>query len=141
MALVPPAPQLPGEALLEIFVYPGSLPPNRELDPSNPFSDCQRLELLGRQMTEAAYMDAMWQRWPHATAQQLQEMVQNSLNNFMERTAAAYQWSHRVHGYPPNFNRESLEESHRLFRVYAGAVSVKYGYPVLRQWFAELLAV
>ncbi|KAI0354533.1 hypothetical protein OH77DRAFT_1426135 [Trametes cingulata] len=92
-------------------------------------------------MTEAAYMDVMRQRWPHVPGEELKDIVQNALNNFMERAAAAYQWSHRVRGYPPGYNRQSLEESHRLFRAYAGAVCVKHGYAVLVRWIADLLAV
>lgn len=70
MAFVPPAPRLPGEAALEIFVYPGSMP-NRPLEETNKFSDSGRLEFLGHQMTSAAYTDVMAQRWPAASGEQL----------------------------------------------------------------------
>ncbi len=71
MAFVPPAPRLPGEAALEIFVYPGSLP-GRALEETNKFSDSGRLQYLGRMMSAAAYTDVMAQRWPAASAEQLQ---------------------------------------------------------------------
>lgn len=35
-------------------------------------------------------------------------MVENTLNGLMERSAAAYQWTNRVLGYPPDFNRQDL---------------------------------
>ncbi|OJT09173.1 hypothetical protein TRAPUB_14383 [Trametes pubescens] len=137
MAFVPPAPRLPGEAALE---YPGSLP-SRALEETNKFSDSGRLQYLGRMMSAAAYTDVMAQRWPAASAEQLQGMVENTLNGLMERSAAAYQWGNRVHGYPPDFNRQGLEEARRLFCTYAGAVYVEHGYMELKTWIATLASL
>ncbi|KAJ2981268.1 hypothetical protein NUW54_g10895 [Trametes sanguinea] len=73
MALVPPAPTLPGEAMLEIFIYPDpAFAANRPLNESNKFSDTARLEYLGRKATELAYMDLLRAGWPHSSAEQLQ---------------------------------------------------------------------
>ncbi|KAI9060805.1 hypothetical protein FKP32DRAFT_1595131 [Trametes sanguinea] len=139
MAFVPPAPALPGEALLEIFIYPDpAFAANRALDESNKFSDTARLEYLGRKATELVYMDLLRTRWPHSSAEQLQGMVDNGFNALLERAASAYQWSQRVHGYPVGFDRNSPQESRRLFCVYAGAVHVEYGYERLKGWVAEL---
>ncbi|KAH9847751.1 hypothetical protein C2E23DRAFT_863122 [Lenzites betulinus] len=141
MALVPPAPILPGDAILEIFVFPGDPPIARPLDESNRFSDSNRLEFLGRVFTSAAYTDVMSKRWASCTGHQLNEIVANALDGFMERNAAAYQWSQRVHGYPQGFDRRSLPEARRLFCVYAGAVFVEHGFIGLREWIARLVEV
>ncbi|KAI8977742.1 hypothetical protein BD414DRAFT_445737 [Trametes punicea] len=142
MAFVPPAPQLPGDALLEIFVYPNPILQDQAPDPHNKFSDCARLEYLGRQMTELAYMDAMAQRSPNATGEHLKAMIASRLDSFMARVAAAYQWHKQVRGYPHGFNtqKSDLQEAVRLFRIYAGAVHVEYGYEGLKRWIADLSA-
>ncbi|KAI0643420.1 hypothetical protein C8Q79DRAFT_1002604 [Trametes meyenii] len=139
MANVPAAPVLPGEALIEIFVYPPSLAPNRPLEEGNKFSDSNRLLFLGRQMAETIYIDVLCQKWDRASGQQLKEMVANSFSGFVERTAATYRWSRQVRGYPPNFNMGSLEEAHRLFFTYVGAAYIQHGYQVLRDWIAALV--
>ena len=69
--LVPPAPILPGEARLEVFVHPDAWPEGRPLEENNKFSDTRRLEYLGNKMVETAYMDVLNARWPKATPQQL----------------------------------------------------------------------
>ncbi|KAI0824391.1 hypothetical protein BC628DRAFT_1445775 [Trametes gibbosa] len=76
MALLPPAPTLPGEARLEIFVYPEALILNRALEENNKFSDANRLEVLGGKMTDLAYTDVLRSRWPRANAQQLKAPLQ-----------------------------------------------------------------
>lgn len=78
MAQIPPAPTLPGEALIEIFVHPAALPPQRPLEEDNKFSDARRLEYLGGKMSELVYMDMMRARWPRATAPQLTVRLRHS---------------------------------------------------------------
>ncbi|KAI0824390.1 hypothetical protein BC628DRAFT_1379285 [Trametes gibbosa] len=141
MSFVLPAPRLPGDAALEIFVFPGNPTATRPLEESNKFSDSHRLEYLGRVFTTAAYTDVMFRQWPESTGEQLETIVANSLDRFMERHATAYQWGQRVHGYPPNFNRQSLAEACRLFCTYAGAVFVEHGFAELRTWIAHLVEV
>ena len=70
--VIPIAPALPGDALLEIFVHPASIPASRQVDPANKFSDSRRLAVLGQQMTELAYMDVMNEKWPNVPTIQLQ---------------------------------------------------------------------
>ncbi|KAI0631397.1 hypothetical protein C8Q77DRAFT_1126557 [Trametes polyzona] len=141
MTSVPPAPALPGDARLEIFVYPFGISQNRPLEEGNRFSDCHRLQYLGRIMVSAAYHDAMAQRWPSASAEQLKGMVETTLDGFMETHAAAYRWSDMVLGYPAGFDQNSLEEARRLFCTYAGAVHVEHGYERLKEWIVALLGV
>ncbi|KAI0668156.1 hypothetical protein C8Q78DRAFT_1174447 [Trametes maxima] len=139
MARIPPEPRLPGEALLEVFVYPGSLPPNRPLEPDNRFSDARRLEILGKSLVELVYMDIQRGRQPGANAQQLTVLVNSRIRGFMERTVAAYKWKDRVRGYPETFDRNSpQQESHRLFWTFAGAVHVAYSYEELKKWISAL---
>ncbi|KAI9060806.1 hypothetical protein FKP32DRAFT_1632256 [Trametes sanguinea] len=138
MATIPPAPELPGDARLEVFVHPAGLPPNRPLEEDNKFSDARRLEYLGMQMSELAYMDVLKSRWPQATAPQLTTLVRSRINGLMERTVDAYRWRDQVRGCPQSVDKNSPQEAHRLFRTYAGAVHVEYGYKVLRDWLAAL---
>ncbi|KAI0367085.1 hypothetical protein BV20DRAFT_1055072 [Pilatotrama ljubarskyi] len=138
MAIFPLAPQLPGEAMLEVFVYPD---PARPLDPSNKFSDARRLEFLGEKTAEMAYMDLLGARNRRLSAAELEGKVSDTFGGFAKRVAETYHWTNQVGGYPPNVDRQSVEEALRLFHTYAGAVIVEYGYPELRAWMAKLVAI
>ncbi|KAL1941086.1 hypothetical protein VTO73DRAFT_7722 [Trametes versicolor] len=147
MPSVPPAPQLPQQALQEIFSYPD---PNRPLDPTNKFSNALRLEFFGSKIALAVYTNVIRDLWPGATRAQLQAsttppicaMTTTGFQTFMERTANAYQWRHQVNGpYPPNVNPQSAEEAHRIFYTYTGAICVHYdseGFARVQNWFADL---
>ncbi|KAH9895653.1 hypothetical protein C8Q73DRAFT_445341 [Cubamyces lactineus] len=136
---VPTAPALPGEALLEIFVHPASIPATQQIDPTNKFSDGKRLAVLGQSMVELAYMDVMHEKWPNVETVQLQTLVNSTINGFMEKSTNAYRWKERVCGWPRNVNiLHDHEEAYRLFRAYAGAVYVEYGYDVLKKWIKDL---
>ncbi|KAI0367083.1 hypothetical protein BV20DRAFT_1001090 [Pilatotrama ljubarskyi] len=140
--VVPPAPQLPGEAALEIFVHPQASSAHHALDPDNKFSDGRRLEILGQKMTGLAYMDAMYRQWPNVGAAQLTILCNTTINGFMEKAVRAYRWKERVIGCPPHINlMKSNEEAHRLFRTYAGAVYVEHGYERLRDWVTALTSI
>lgn len=65
---VPPAPQLPQQALQEVFTYPDS---SQYPVPGNKFSGARRLEIMGSSIAETVYMDVMRSRWPGASAAQL----------------------------------------------------------------------
>ncbi|KAI0354531.1 hypothetical protein OH77DRAFT_1426129 [Trametes cingulata] len=140
--VVPPAPELPGEAILEVFVHPEAPSAHRALDPSNKFSDARRLEMLGQTMTELAYMDAMHRLWPNVGAEQLTLLFNTTINGFMEKAVRTYRWKERVVGCPQHINlMESAEEAHRIFRTYAGAVHVQHGYEKLRDWVIALTSI
>ncbi|OJT09171.1 hypothetical protein TRAPUB_14381 [Trametes pubescens] len=68
---VPPAPELPGEAYLEIFIHPDGPYQMASPDTANRFRDTRSLELLGRKMVDLAYMDIMHYKWPNVTGGQL----------------------------------------------------------------------
>ncbi|KAI0643419.1 hypothetical protein C8Q79DRAFT_928560 [Trametes meyenii] len=143
MARIPPEPRLPGEALLEVFVYPDSLPPNRPLEQDNKFSDARRLEILGKMMVELVYMDIQRGRQPMANAQQLTTLVNSRIRGFMERTVGAYRWKDRVRcarlsPYNKEAETKGMQESHRLFWTFSGAVHVEYGYDELKKWMSAL---
>ncbi|KAJ8481814.1 hypothetical protein ONZ51_g5757 [Trametes cubensis] len=136
---IPTAPALPGDALLEIFVHPASIPANQQTDPNNKFSDGRRLAFLGQKMTELAYMDAMSEKWPNVQAIQLQTLVNSTIHGFMEKCVNAYRWKERVRGFPQNVDiLHDHEEAYRLFRAYAGAVYVEHGYDILKSWIKDL---
>ncbi|KAI8977744.1 hypothetical protein BD414DRAFT_524369 [Trametes punicea] len=137
---IPPAPQLPGEALLEIFVHPDSLPHNCGLDDGNQFSDGRRLEVLGERMAKAAYMDVMCTKWPNVNTTQLTTLVDSTISGFMVKVVNTYRWREAVHGCPPHLV-QGHEEAHRLFKTYAGAVHIQYGFQRLRDWIAALTEI
>ncbi|KAI0354532.1 hypothetical protein OH77DRAFT_1426131 [Trametes cingulata] len=141
MAQIPPAPPLPGEAQLEIFVYPDVVPPTRPLEEDNKFSDARRLEVLGSEMSEVILLEVLAKRWPRATAQQLKTLVSSRMGGLMETTVNAYKWRDHVRGYPPNFDKNKPQEAYRLFRTFCGAVYVEHGYQGLRDWIAALAPV
>ncbi|KAL7278296.1 hypothetical protein ACG7TL_008272 [Trametes sanguinea] len=138
---VPPAPPLPGDALLEIFIHPASVPPNRVCDPTNKFSDGRRLEALGKSLVELAYRDVMQTKWPRSSATEISALVNSTISGFMERAVHAYQWKNAVRGRPPSLDAESREEAGRIFCTYAGAVHVEYGYERLRGWIDALTTI
>ncbi|KAI9060807.1 hypothetical protein FKP32DRAFT_1605297 [Trametes sanguinea] len=150
---VPPAPELPGDALLEIFIHPASLPPNRPLDPGSKFSDGIRLKTLGKPMVECAYHDVMQAQWPRSTPAELTGLVNSTIGGFMQKAVHAYRWMDAVRGRPSNIDPESREilapigltryhqEAERIFYTYAGAVHVEYGYGRLRAWIASLIHI
>ncbi|KAI0773079.1 hypothetical protein BD413DRAFT_711192 [Trametes elegans] len=143
MNIPPQIPELPVEAHLEIFLQWSGHSEN--LDPHNKFSNGRRLEVLGREMAEVAYLDIMNKRWPRVTAEQLIILINATLHGLMEKAVLAYDWKHRVRviGNPPReyLDLQSAQESHRLFRTYAGAVYVEHGYDILRDWISALTAL
>ncbi|KAI0354534.1 hypothetical protein OH77DRAFT_1426137 [Trametes cingulata] len=141
MAIFPPAPALPGDAMLEVFVYPDATSPPRPLDPANKFSDARRLEFLGEQFARLGYMDVLGQRWRRASAGELKRKVDDTFAGFVKRVVDTYEWTSQVGLYPQHFDRDSVEEALRLFHTYAGAVYVEYGYPALRAWMAKLVGI
>ena len=129
ITFVPPAPGLSGDATLEVFVYPAA---DRTLEPENKFCDTRRLACLGQVMAEAAYMDIMRQRYPASSGKDLQvslprrikarellqisddagiyqQMVDNQLENIMERAGEIYEWHKKVLGCPNDVDAKSPE--------------------------------
>ncbi|KAI0773078.1 hypothetical protein BD413DRAFT_538946, partial [Trametes elegans] len=102
MTLVPP-PNLPADAMLEVFVYPENQ--DSALDPANPYSGSRRLEFLGRMLIRPAYLSAVWKRSPRIGADELEVCV--PCDRFMEKNATAYQWHKRVRGYPDGVDPDS----------------------------------
>ncbi|KAH9847753.1 hypothetical protein C2E23DRAFT_863124 [Lenzites betulinus] len=137
--LIPPAPEIPSDAYLEVFVHPSGVP---YVDPTSRFSNVnRRLEELGRKMVDLAYMDVMFTQWPRSLANELSTLVTVTENGFMERAVTTYQWKSLIRGAPPGIDKESTEESIRIFRTYAGAVHVAHGYDVLRDWIKALATI
>ncbi|KAI0656024.1 hypothetical protein C8Q70DRAFT_388161 [Cubamyces menziesii] len=137
ITFVPPAPVLSGDATLEVFVYPAA---DRTLEPENKFCDTRRLACLGQVMAEAAYMDIMRQRYPASSGKDLQQMVDNQLENIMERAGEIYEWHKKVLGCPNDVDAKSPEECRRLFCTYAGAVNVQFGFNKLESWMRDILS-
>ena len=64
-AIIPPAPQLSGAAMLEIFVHRSIPAPTHE-----PFGNGARLRLLGKPMLKMAYMDTLKDKRPGLQGEQ-----------------------------------------------------------------------
>ncbi|KAI0324226.1 hypothetical protein GY45DRAFT_1365187 [Cubamyces sp. BRFM 1775] len=134
---LPHAPQLPAEALREVFLYPD---PNRPADPRNQFSDASRLAFFGQKMAETVYLCIAGDRMRGKDAAQIQAYFNHTFLRFAERTAQTYQWAHNIR-YPQNVNGNAPQESRRLFFTYVGAVSVQYpdAFSRLQGWMIALL--
>ncbi|KAJ8481813.1 hypothetical protein ONZ51_g5754 [Trametes cubensis] len=138
MATLPHAPQLPAEALREVFLYPD---PNRPADQRNPFSDAQRLAFLGQKMAETVYLCIVGDRMRGKDAAQIQAYFNRTFLRFAERTARTYQWGRHIR-YPQNVNGNCPQEDHRLFFTYVGAISAQYhgdAFSRLQEWMIALL--
>ncbi|KAH9895656.1 hypothetical protein C8Q73DRAFT_835148 [Cubamyces lactineus] len=134
---LPHAPQLPAEALREVFLYPD---PNRPVDQHNRFSNAQRLAFFGQKMAETVYLCIVGDRMRGKDAAQIQTYFDCTFLRFAERTARTYQWGHHL-CYPQGVNGNTPQEDRRLFFTYVGAVSVQYhdAFSRLQEWMIALL--
>ncbi|EIW52552.1 uncharacterized protein TRAVEDRAFT_52995 [Trametes versicolor FP-101664 SS1] len=139
---IPSAPELPGEAYLEVFIHPDGPYHVNTAEPASKFRNTRDLERLGRTMVEMAYMHIMYSRWPNVTGDQLNTLTNATINGVMERAVRAYRWKEQIRGCPPHIDlMQSSEEAYRIFRTYAGAVHVQHGYDELRNWIEALTAI
>ena len=69
---LPPAPQIDGEAMLEIFVHHSIRFPNAPMNTDSPYGDGQRLRTIGHRMLDAAYTSVMFDKRPMLNAEDLQ---------------------------------------------------------------------
>ena len=68
---LPPAPQIPGEAMLEIFVHRSMRNAGVALNPNSPYADGARLATIGSRTLEAAYAYILFRKKPMMTAMAL----------------------------------------------------------------------
>ena len=68
---LPPAPQIDGEAMLEIFVHRNLRPAGLSLNPDSPYNDGGRLATLGGKTLEAVYIYLLFRKHPPLTAEAL----------------------------------------------------------------------
>ncbi|RPD55239.1 hypothetical protein L226DRAFT_562990 [Lentinus tigrinus ALCF2SS1-7] len=146
--LTPAAPQLTQDAHLIVFVHHSA----QQIAPQNHpvFGDCNRLAQLGRPMLEAAYMDAMRQRFPNLHGDVFAQYVNGEYPNFVARWVTAYGWRGMMRR-PPNVNLNDqhavadgapvMQETLRIFETYAGAVVAQQanGQAVLFEWIQRLV--
>lgn len=69
---LPPAPQIDGEAMLEIFVHPSIKFSGMPMNPDSPYGDGVRLAALGGRMLEAVYMHILFERRPMLKAEDME---------------------------------------------------------------------
>lgn len=121
---IPSAPELPGEAYLEVFVHPDGPYQVNTAEPASKFRNTRDLERLGRKMVEMAYTHIMYSRWPNVTGDQLnvsaisrdsrrtrrcelkdtQTLTNATINGVMERAVRAYRWKEQIRGCPPHID-------------------------------------
>ncbi|KAI0755497.1 hypothetical protein C8Q74DRAFT_1221937 [Fomes fomentarius] len=132
----PPAPQISGDARLEVFAHRGLSTVQRE-----PFGDARRLRALGRPMLLAAYTAAINQARPDLLREQFKEYIDGTFPAFVNRCVERYHWRESMYGVPHDVDLTSLEETQWIFEVYAGAVVAepRLGQPMLFRWIADLV--
>ncbi len=68
---LPPAPQIDGEAMLEIFVHSSIRFTGMPLNSDSPYGDGKRLAILGNKALDAAYAHILFDRRPMVPADTL----------------------------------------------------------------------
>ena len=68
---LPPAPQIDGEAMLEIFVHPSIRFTGMPLNSDSPYGDGKRLAILGGKALDAAFTHLLFDKRPMMTADTL----------------------------------------------------------------------
>lgn len=69
---LPPAPQIDGEAMLEIFVHESIRFSGIPMNAESPYGDGKRLRTLGHAMLDAAYSSILFSERPMLSAEELQ---------------------------------------------------------------------
>lgn len=118
---LPLAPQIDGEAMLEIFVHSSIRFPGAPMNADSPYSDGQRLSTIGHRMLEAAYTSALFEKRPMLDADALEVCLStcslwlitlmgskaavNNLDSDVEKWVEGYKWREKVrHGRDVDLN-------------------------------------
>ena len=68
---LPPAPQIDGEAMLELFVHPSIRFTGMPLNSDSPYGDGKRLAILGGKALDTAFTHILFNKRPMMTADTL----------------------------------------------------------------------
>lgn len=78
---LPPAPQIDGEAMLEIFVHSSIKFPGMPMNTESPYGDGVRLAVVGSKMLEAAYTYVLFQKRPMLKAEEIEVSGSHPVNS------------------------------------------------------------
>ncbi|TBU63727.1 hypothetical protein BD310DRAFT_973340 [Dichomitus squalens] len=132
-----PAPQIDGEAMLEIFVHRSIKFTGMPLNPDSPYGDGRRLASIGGKALEAAYTLIFFNKRPMLTAEAL-ELEVSKLPEQVENWVEGYKWREKVR-HSPDTNIRTPEETRYLMDAYVGAVLVGEGFQAVLNWITALV--
>ncbi|EJF59476.1 hypothetical protein DICSQDRAFT_172070 [Dichomitus squalens LYAD-421 SS1] len=136
-SLLPPAPQIDGEAMLQIFVHSSVRFHDAPLDANTPYGDGKRLAFIGGRALEAAYALISSNKHPLPTAEALEEEV-SKLQEQVEKWVEGYKWREMVR-HANDVDLRTPEETRYLMDAYVGAVLVGSGFQAVLNWIATLV--
>ncbi|KAM5545566.1 hypothetical protein V8D89_000773 [Ganoderma adspersum] len=136
-ANVPPAPQLSGNSVLEVFVHHSSS------------AQGARFRILGERQLKLAYTSALIEKRPSLSGDHLTHYININYPVFVAYWVNTYGWRARMWAVPPDVNLNDPAETLTIFEVYAGAVvdecrepGGRYGDPrILLRWIRELVYI
>ncbi|RPD53844.1 hypothetical protein L226DRAFT_540327 [Lentinus tigrinus ALCF2SS1-7] len=138
---IPPAPQIDGEAMLEIFVHQSvrfpSPPMNPNSDSSSPFGDGVRLAMIGSKVLEAAYMYLLFSQQPLLKAEEMEVQFSN-LPDLVERWVEGYKWREKVR-HTADVDMHDPKETRYIMDAYVGAVFLGRGFEAVMRWVQGLV--
>nr|VWP00389.1 Plp [Ganoderma boninense] len=134
---IPPQPQIPGEAMLEIFVHRSIRFPGAPLNTQSPYGDADRLAFIGSRALETAYAAVLFNQSPQLSAADFHTELAK-LGEHVERWVAGYHWKDKVRR-AQDVNLDTVEESRNIMNAYVGAVFVARGFTTVSSWIVQLV--
>ncbi|PIL31732.1 hypothetical protein GSI_06436 [Ganoderma sinense ZZ0214-1] len=134
---LPPAPQIDGEAMLEIFVHESIRFTGMPLNSDSPYGDGKRLAIIGNKALDAAFTHLLFDKRPMMTADTLDCEVRK-LPDLIEKWVEGYKWREKVR-HAKDIDIGTPKETRYLMDAYVGAVFVGGGYRAVLDWIAALV--
>ncbi|KAH9854393.1 hypothetical protein C2E23DRAFT_726822 [Lenzites betulinus] len=136
--LVPPAPKIDGEAMLEVFVDRSIEYPTVFNNDSTIYGGRQRLAALGGRVLEAVYTDVLFCKRPMLGADVLDASPTSEAIEAVTTWVSHYGWVDKVRRLL-SIDFGSPKEIRGLFNSYVGAVYAGEGYEAVRTWIECLV--
>ncbi|EJF59502.1 hypothetical protein DICSQDRAFT_171904 [Dichomitus squalens LYAD-421 SS1] len=134
---LPPAPPIPGEAMLEIFVHRSLRNTGNALNPDSAYGNGERLVALGSKVLEAVYAHVLFRKKPPMSAAAL-SIEQEKLPEHVARWVGEYQWMEKIR-HSQDVDLYTPEETRYIMDAYVGAVFVAGGYLTLYNWIESMV--
>ncbi|RPD57039.1 hypothetical protein L227DRAFT_507228 [Lentinus tigrinus ALCF2SS1-6] len=133
----PPAPQIDGEAMLEIFVHHSIKFAGMPMNPDSPYGDGVRLAAVGGKMLEAVYMDILFQKRPMLKAEEMEAEL-DKLPEQVDKWVEGYKWREKVR-HAADVDMKDPKETRYIMDAYVGAVYVGGGFAAVMNWISRLV--